>query len=218
MTKRAPQGSPEIWLQAAYEVLTDAGVSSVKIMTLAKRTGLTRTGFYWHFRDLDALLDALVDRWEATNTGNLVARAGGPAETITEAILYLFDCWIDPHLFDARLDLAIRNWALLDPGVKARLDRADAERTHALIAMFERFGYTRDEAEVRSLSVLYTQIGYISMGVSDPLELRQARIPYYAEVFTGLAPDGAELADFRQRHPASGSKPSVLLGDCTPKS
>ena len=55
-TPARQRATEDVWLDAAYEVLTESGVEAVKIMPLAKRLGLTRTGFYWHFRDRDALL------------------------------------------------------------------------------------------------------------------------------------------------------------------
>ena len=56
-------------------------------MPLADRLGLSRTSFYWHFSDREALLAGLVARWQAKNTGNLVARCEAPAATIAEALL-----------------------------------------------------------------------------------------------------------------------------------
>ncbi len=194
------RGSEAIWLDAAYEVLCESGVEAVKVMPLAKKLGLTRTGFYWHFKDRDALLEAMIDRWEAKNTGNLVARTEAYAETICEAVFNLFDCWIDETLFDSRLDLAIRNWARNDPALQARLDQADETRTRAIAAMFRRFGYSAEHAQVRSRTVIYTQIGYIAMRVSELKGDRIARMPDYVEVYAGVAPTEAEISRFAARH------------------
>lgn len=120
------------WLEAAYQMLTESGVDAVKILPLAKRVGLARTGFYWHFKDRDALLDAMIRRWEDKNTGNLIARTEAYAESIAEAMFNLFDCWLDNALFDGPLDLAIRNWARNDPALQARLDQADSRRLTAM--------------------------------------------------------------------------------------
>ena len=194
------RGSEEIWLDAAYEVLTEKGIEAVKIMPLAKRLGLTRTGFYWHFKDRDALLEAMIQRWEDKNTGNLIARTQAYAESISEAMFNLFDCWLDVELFDARLDLAIRNWARNDAGLQARLDKADAKRSDAVAAMFKRFDYSDIQAQVRSMSVIYTQIGYISMQITENWQQRIARMPDYIEVFTGVRPSLSEIRRFEARH------------------
>ena len=195
-----PRGSAELWLDAAMEVLRDNGVEAVRVMPLARRLGLTRTGFYWHFRDRAALLEALVERWEEKNTGNLVARTRAYAETICEAMFNLFDCWLDDALFDARLDLAIRHWARSDPALRRRLERADETRIRAIAGMFRRFGYPEEEAGVRARTVIYTQIGYIAMEVSEDRATRLARMPAYVEVYTGRRPSRAEIERFMARH------------------
>ena len=198
--KTAPRGSEAVWLQAAYDMLVESGVDAVKVMPLAKALGLSRTGFYWHFEDREALLEALLQMWEAKNTGNLVRQTQAYAETITEAMFNLYDCWLDDDLFDARLDRAIRGWAHNDPAVQARIDQADAQRKAAIMAMFQRFDYSAAQAEARAMTVLYTQVGYISMRVEEPLEERISRMPEYAAVYTGQAPTGAEIRRFRARH------------------
>ncbi len=195
-----PRTTEDAWLKAAYDVLTESGVEAVKIMPLAQRLGLTRSGFYWHFKDREALLDAMIRHWENKNTGNLVTRCEAYAETICEAIFNLFDCWLDNELFDSRLDLSIRNWARNDPALQERLARADHRRTEAMQAMFERFGFDTAEAEVRALTMIYTQIGYISMQVTESRDLRIARMPGYVEVFTGREPTEADIERFMARH------------------
>lgn len=197
---RGWRGSAELWLDAAYEILVESGVEAVKVMPLAERLGLSRTSFYWHFPDREALLAGLVARWEAHNTANLIAQTRKPAETITEAALNLCDCWFMPALFDSRLEFAIRTWALTDARLGKTLAAADAARIAAIKAMFLRFGYPEDEADIRAYTVYLTQIGYISMRFDEPLSPRLDRAPPYAMTFTGRTPSEAEIAAFRQRH------------------
>ncbi|NVK17028.1 MAG: TetR/AcrR family transcriptional regulator [Rhodobacteraceae bacterium] len=195
-----PRLSEEDWLAAAYEVLTDSGVEAVKVMPLAKRLGVSRTSFYWHFKDREELLEAMVRRWEERNTGNLVARSEAYAESIAEAMFNLFDCWIDPGLFDARLDLAIRNWARNDSSLQERLDLADSQREQAMTKMFIRFGYPQADALIRARAMIYTQIGYISMQVHESTEYRISLMPGWIKVFTGTSPEQRELDRFLARH------------------
>lgn len=196
------RGSEDIWLKAAFEMLRESGVEAVKVMPLAKKLGLTRTSFYWHFTDRDALLEAMIKGWERKNTGNLVKQTTGFAETITEAMFNVFDCWLDEKLFDARLDLAIRNWARNNEALQKRLDLADAARGQALYEMFKKFDYGDAEAKARSMTVIYTQIGYISMDIRENLEGRVSRMPDYIAVFTGKTPSPSEFERFKARHRA----------------
>ncbi|MCP4817686.1 MAG: TetR/AcrR family transcriptional regulator [Shimia sp.] len=194
------RASEDHWLDAAYDILTEGGVEAVKIMPLAKRLGVSRTGFYWHFKDRDALLEAMVQRWELKNSGNLIARTEAYADSLAEAMFNLFDCWLDSDLFDAKLDLAIRNWARVDSDLQMRLDRSDQSREDAVAAMFCRFGHSQNQARVRARTVMYTQIGYLSMRVKEDLSTRLGQMPQYVEVFTGEPPSEAETQRFLSRH------------------
>ncbi|WP_422023210.1 TetR/AcrR family transcriptional regulator [Roseibium sp.] len=198
------RGSRDIWVQAAYEALLDGGIDAVKVMPLSDRLGLSRTSFYGHFSNRQDLLDALITLWQTKNTGNLIQRTEAYAETITEAMLNIFDLWLLPELFDSRLEFAVRNWAHTDPQLAKLLNEADQVRVEALEALFLRFGDAPQYANVRANTVYQTQIGYISMkedGPSEPLEPRLARMPHYAEIFTGQPVSDAEIARFRARHP-----------------
>lgn len=207
-SERGWRGTPEVWLDAAYDLLVEGGVEAVKVMPLAERLGLSRTSFYWHFPDREALLAGLLDRWQAKNTGNLVARCEAEAATITEAMLNLFDCWIDPGLFDSRLEFAMRTWSLTDPSVAAAMTRADNDRIAAIIAVFCRFGYPRTEADARARTLYLTQVGYIVLRSSEDFDARMERIPSYALTFSGKAPNAAETAAFRARHAVRSSEPT----------
>ena len=181
-------------------MLVESGVESVKVMSLAKRLKVSRTSFYWHFANRDELLAALIKRWQEKNTGNLIAQTKLYAETITEAVLNLFDCWLDTDLFDAQMDFAIRNWGQQSAELKTILEQTDADRMDAIRSLFERFGYSGMQADIRARTVYYTQIGYISMMVQEPVDVRLQRMPTYVENFTGLYPSESEIARFMHRH------------------
>jgi AcrR family transcriptional regulator len=200
LNDRGWRGSAELWLDAAYDILVEQGVEAVKVMPLAQRLGMSRTSFYWHFQDREALLSGLVARWHGKNTANLVARTESPALTITQSMMNVFDCWITPSLFDSKLEFAIRTWALNDAGLARTLLETDAVRIAALKAMFLRFDYPEKEADIRARTVYLTQVGYIAMRTEESLALRLERMPAYTLTFTGLAPDDAEIADFQARH------------------
>ncbi|MET1415235.1 TetR/AcrR family transcriptional regulator [Roseibium sp. HPY-6] len=198
------RGTRDVWIQAAYATLLESGIDAVKVMPLSERLGLSRTSFYGHFTDRNDLLGALISLWQSKNTGNLIKRSEDYADSITEAILNVFDLWLLPDLFDSRLEFAVRNWAHSDMRLADKLEDADRLRVSALQAMFERFGFDTLHANVRANTVYQTQIGYISMkkdGPTDPLEPRLKRMRYYAEIFAGQPVSDAEAARFFSRHP-----------------
>jgi AcrR family transcriptional regulator len=197
---RGWRGTPDLWLDAAYDLLVEGGVEAVKVMPLAERLGLSRTSFYWHFADREALLAGLIARWEAKNTANLVARCADPAATIAEAMLNLFDCWVNPALFDSRLEFAMRTWGMTDPVVAAAFVQADARRLAAITALFRRFGYGETEADTRARTLYLTQVGYIALRSDESFAVRMGRIPAYVLTFCGVAPTEAEALAFMTRH------------------
>jgi AcrR family transcriptional regulator len=194
------RGSREVWLDAAKEALLNSGVDAVKIQPLAARLNLSRTSFYWFFKDRAALLDALLKTWEEKNTDSLLAGCDAYAETLTEAILNLMSVFLDETRFEPRFDFAIRGWAHKEDAVMARVNAADERRLAAIRTMFERFGVDPDEADVRARTVYLVQIGYISMQVQESLATRMMRIPAYVKTYSGQSPTDGELARFHARH------------------
>ncbi|WP_346829567.1 TetR/AcrR family transcriptional regulator [Pseudomonas abietaniphila] len=190
------RGSAEGWLEAAYDALKESGVDAVRVMPLAKRLNLSRTSFYWFFQDREQLLAALLARWKDKNTGGMVKQSESYAENITEAILNVFECWLNPEVFDSQFEFAVRSWALQSEEVTQEIVAADDARISALTAMFRRFGYEQDGADTRARTIYLTQIGYISMKTTEDITERFRRIPHYVAIFTGKAPRKRELDRF----------------------
>jgi AcrR family transcriptional regulator len=197
------RGSQDGWLDAAYEILLESGIDSVKILPLAKRLQLSRTSFYWFFKDRDELLLALLAKWRDKNTGNLVRQAEAYAETVVEATLNVFDCWLDQSLFDSQFEFAVRSWALQSGDIQAEVQRADDARIAAIADMFVKFGYDAASADVRARTVYLVQIGYITMQSKEDVAVRMQRIPNYVEIYTGKVPLQRELDRFFSRHNAA---------------
>lgn len=193
------RGSRELWLEAALGALIGRGVGGVKIQPLASGLGLSRTSFYWFFKDRADLLEALLDHWEDTNTRSLLAAAQAYGATANEAVLNVIACFIDEGCFDSRLEFAIRGWALQSDAVMARLKDADTRRINALQAMLEGHGYGPQDAYVRVSTLYHGQIGYISMQVRETLDTRLERVPFYARIYTGTPASDAEMARFLAR-------------------
>ncbi|WP_170985821.1 TetR/AcrR family transcriptional regulator [Rhizobium sp. AU243] len=194
------RGSQEGWLEAAYQALLESGVDSVKILPLAKKLNLSRTSFYWFFKDREELLAALVARWREKNTGSIVRQSEAYAETLAEAMLNVFDCWLDPTLFDNRFEFAVRSWALQSDVILAEVRKADEMRMAALARMFVRFGHNENTADVRARTTYLVQIGYISMQSEEDVAVRMQRIPDYIAIYTGEMPQQRELDRFYARH------------------
>ena len=171
-TETGWRGSREGWLEAAYAVLIREGVDAVKILPLAEHLKLSRTSFYWHFENREALLLALAEMWASRTTRPRIAATEGSAETETEAMLNVIGCFLRPETFDAKMEFAMRGWGLKDAAILAQVAEADHARLKALGAMLERWGHSPHDADVRARTIYLVQIGYISMQVEETLETR----------------------------------------------
>lgn len=179
----------EDWLNLARDVLVHEGVAEIKILTLAERLNVSRSSFYWYFKNRADLMDALLDGWEARNTTNLVAQCAKPSASISDGVRHFFECFLNDTLFDAGLDFAVREWARRDVNVRKRIDQADQARLQAVAALFIRHGFPQPEADIRARILYYMQIGYHALELREGLEERLERVAGFLQGFTGEVPD-----------------------------
>lgn len=171
------------WLEKALDVLIESGIDSVRITRLADLLGVTRGSFYWHFADRAELLSAMLEVWEQSNSASII-RAASVAGGLEDRILALFLCWLDPDLFDPRLDFAVRDWARGDDALLASIAASDQSRMEALTAMFADHGFPRQQALIRARNFYYTQMGYYALNVQEPLSARLSYLSTYFETYT----------------------------------
>lgn len=187
------------WLEAARDTLIQQGVGEVKILALAHQLNVARSSFYGYFKDRQALLQALLEEWELRNTACIATKCGLPSASINEALCFFFECFVDPRLFDQRLDFAVREWARRDADVHHKVDMADRARLAAVESMFLKHGYSAADADVRARILYFMQLGYYALDVSESLEERLSRIRGYLIGFTGQEPTQTEIDAFLKR-------------------
>jgi AcrR family transcriptional regulator len=201
-TVEVPQSSATLgradWIEAALEILADDGVEAVRITRLAARLDVTRGSFYWHFKDRDDLLSALIAAWERRNTKALIG-ALEASEDLIGAVLAVFEIWMRDEPFAPRLDAAMREWARRSPAVRRVVERADETRVKAISRAFERAGFATTEAFIRARILYFTQVGYYALEVRESLARRIGYVEAYIKGFTGLDLNPARAAVYRRR-------------------
>ncbi len=187
------------WLQAARDILITKGASDVKVLTLSKRLGVARSSFYWYFENRSDLLDALLKEWEARNTKCIVDKCALRTTSIAQTVCHFFECFIDPRLFDQRLDFAVREWSRRDTFIRSKIDEADIARLRALTHAFARHGYDAAGSDARARILYFMQLGYHALDIKESFDVRLARVEAYLLGFTGIAPDPVDIENFRTR-------------------
>jgi AcrR family transcriptional regulator len=146
------------WIEAALEVLAEAGPDAIRIEGLARRLGVTKGGFYGYFADRDALVTEMLDAWEQASTSDVLERieaeGGDPSVKALRAGYLTF---APERLLG--VDLAVRDWSRRDPAVAARLRRVDSRRLDYLREQLGLVFDDPDEVEWRSLLALAVAVG-----------------------------------------------------------
>jgi AcrR family transcriptional regulator len=138
--------------------LASGGPDVVRVEALAKALGVSKGGFYWHFRDRQALLDAMLDTWEETLVDRAIEaadRGGGSGRT---RLRRLFAAAGDRDDI-LELELSVRDWARRDAAVAERVTRVDNRRLAYLRPLFAEFCVDAADVEGRCLLVLTLFVG-----------------------------------------------------------
>jgi len=172
------------WIAAARAALIAEGVQRVKVDILARRLKISRGSFYWHFKDRQALLDALLVDWRQRNTEQFAAAVKRHSDGIAQ-YQAIVDLWIQEKDYDPSYDAAVRDWARTDERVATLVRKVDRERIRLFTQVFAQLGYGRAEAEMRARITYYHQVGYYALGVSESKATRYRLVPLYRRVLVG---------------------------------
>lgn len=63
------------WARAALEAVAEGGLDAVAVEPLARRLGVTKGSFYWHFANREALIREALTRWEQEQSTVPIERA-----------------------------------------------------------------------------------------------------------------------------------------------
>lgn len=188
------------WIRTALDTLISDGVEKVRVLSLAQRLNVSRSSFYWYFNSRSELLDTLLDVWQISNTQAIIKQSLLPSKTVTEGILNLFACWVDPDLFSPRLDFAVREWARRSGTVRHVVDQADNDRVDAIQEIFLRHDYEQAEAFIRARVLYFMQIGYYALDIRETPETRLHYTAAYVKSFTGVDANPKEITAFADRY------------------
>ncbi len=138
--------SREDWIDAAWVALGTGEVELVRIERLARELGVTKGSFYWHFRDRQKLIEALLDRWFSLREEDRAApvSAGDPAEQIWN----VFERAISRGTHGQAA--VLRFWAQRHAEVALLIAAEDDKRLAFMVERFEAMGFAGPDAHVRA--------------------------------------------------------------------
>ncbi|HEV7398681.1 MAG TPA: TetR/AcrR family transcriptional regulator [Solirubrobacterales bacterium] len=146
----------DAWVDAALQALASGGPDAVRIEALAACLGVSKGGFYWHFKDRRALLDEMLDRWQKDMVEDVIANVESQPADPRAKLQQLFEL---ASTVDFAVELALRDWSRRDSEVAERLQRIDSQRMEYLRLLFGQFCADENDVEARSMLAFSLFVG-----------------------------------------------------------
>ncbi len=148
----------EDWIDAALKALAEGGPDAVRVETLAAGLGVSKGGFYWHFKNRQALLDESLDFWEKGGTEDVVGLLEDEPVDGREKLRRIFAMAPSAgEMFE--VNLALRDWARRDKNIRKLMHRVDQRRMNFLRAQFGDFCSDEKDVEARSMLAYSLMVG-----------------------------------------------------------
>lgn len=153
------------WTDAALKALAENGIEGVRIEILARDLGVTKGSFYWHFRDRNEILDAVLQEWRRRATVSIIERLESTHEPPERRLHRLLRLQFESRRaeFGSDVELSIRLWGRRDARALSVLREVDELRLRYIRGLMEEFGVDKEEAGARAI------LAYSYMRVSRSL-------------------------------------------------
>jgi AcrR family transcriptional regulator len=150
------------WELGALEMLADLGLSAVAVEPLAKRLGVTKGSFYWHFDSREALIEATLKRWSADDAGDVFSRVNGindPRERL-RTLFRVTSRTMRLHKIYSALIKAIDH-----PSVGPCVEQISEARLKFLTQLFADAGLDATTAAHRARLAFAAYVGFLQMNL-----------------------------------------------------
>ena len=146
------------WIAGAIETLADEGMAGMRVEALAKRLGVTKGSFYWHFKDRQDLVTAVLHTWKEGRIRDIDKQSSASEGQQGNQLMLIIDVYsTNRNRKGISIELAVRDWARRDAQAHAVVEEVDTYRLECTRKLFVACGFTDHEAKSRSL-LLYAYV------------------------------------------------------------
>ena len=153
------------WCSAALNVIAESGVDAVAVEPMARRLGVTKGSFYWHFSSRDALLKAALKMWELLVTDQVAARV--ESETDPRMRIRKLFREVDGSEHASRLHLALAA-NTHDPEIRQVVQRVSRRQIQLLNECYQALGLERGQAGHYATLAYSTYLGTMQLRRDAP--------------------------------------------------
>ena len=151
------------WIESAIDVLAREGVAGLRVEVLAKRCGVTKGSFYWHFKDRQDLLAAVLEHWREGRIRDIEKITTVSPGHERDQLHFAIEVYgASRNRKGMSIELAMRDWARHDPQAAAVVEAVDLYRLECTRKLFVATGMSDAEAKSRSL-LLYACVFGLSL-------------------------------------------------------
>jgi AcrR family transcriptional regulator len=153
--------SPVDWEQAALEAIAEQGIGAAAVEPLARRLGVTKGSFYWHFPTREALLKAALERWEHIDEEEFlgVEPIKDPRERL-RAVFRRTSREMQSHVVYSALLRALDH-----PLVQPVMSRVSQKRIDFLTVAYRQLGLARSTASYRARLAYAAYAGFLQLSL-----------------------------------------------------
>ena len=153
----------DAWIKGGTSVLAEHGADGLRVETLAKRLGVTKGSFYWHFKNRRDLLDAVLGLWKEGRISDIRKQTQAQPGSEVDALLHTIEVYASArNRKGIPIELAVRDLARRDVHAATIVEEVDAERLACACRLFQACGIPDAEARARSV-MLYAYVFGVSL-------------------------------------------------------
>ena len=165
--RMAKRMTAQDWIDFALTTLAREGFAALKADVLARKLGVSRGSFYWHFADVEAFHAAILKHWREVAAERIIAEVEASAGGENPLQLLLRRVFVER----LALESAVRSWANVDPAARAAVRAIDRRRIRYVQGLLGSSGLSPDVARARAQILYWAFLGF---ALSDrPLTRRQ---------------------------------------------
>jgi AcrR family transcriptional regulator len=138
----------EDWLSWTLSNIAHKGQLQIRIYRLAKSLGVTEGSFYWHFKNRDDFLAALVDYWVDNYTEIVVETVNRVRGDASTRLLALQELVVRESLSD--YDFTMQALAIQEPVVAPAIAKVYKRRIEYVGSLFAEMGFCGLQLEMRT--------------------------------------------------------------------
>ena len=173
------------WLEGALQLISEAGLGALTIEALARRLGVTKGSFYWHFKSRSELLAGALKRWEHRVTTEAIAGLSAVNDP-AQRLRFMLDAASQPPR--SRSLYAALAEAGDDPIVRRVLNRVASVRIDFLASCYRELGLHLSQAKAKAVLAYAAYRGIVQLAHEAPAVLPEDWRLYAEVVHQALEP------------------------------